>query len=162
MANTTNRIGPCHGLVERQQSFLEVKDETAEQVVPAKAARRRRQGSETSVEVVTAIRAETAKLAERLAAIEKLLAELHAAQLATVPAKEYYTTVEAAKLLGKRPYTVREWCRLGRVRGEKAAFGRGLDEEWRISHDELVRVQNEGLLRVERESRVTAPARVGK
>jgi DNA-directed RNA polymerase specialized sigma24 family protein len=117
MANARNRIGPGHGLVERQQSFLEVDEGAAEHVLPAKSARRRRQDSAAPVEVVEALRAETAKLAERLAGIEKLLAELHAAQLSAVPAKEYYTTVEAAKLLGKRPYTVREWCRLGRVRG---------------------------------------------
>jgi hypothetical protein len=149
-------------LVERQQSFLELEDEGAERALPAKPkpARRRRQDSAAPIEVVEALRAETAKLGERLAGIEKLLDELRAAHVSASPAKAYCTTVEAAKLLGKRPYTVREWRRLGRVRGEQAAFGRGLDEEWRISHDELARVQNEGMLRVKRETRVTAPARV--
>ena len=60
--------------------------------------------------------------------------------------KEWYTTSEVAKILGKRPYTVREWCRHGRVNAEKGISGRGLDEEWRISNDELQRIRNEGLL----------------
>lgn len=60
--------------------------------------------------------------------------------------KEFYTTAEVAQILGKRPYTVREWCRLGRVRGDKAHSGRGLDEEWRVWHEELMQIQNEGPL----------------
>ena len=60
--------------------------------------------------------------------------------------KESYTTAEAAKILQRRPYTVREWCRLGRVNAYKTESGRGIDEEWRISREELIRIQNEGLL----------------
>ena len=60
--------------------------------------------------------------------------------------KESYTTSEVAGILSKRPYTVREWCRLGRVNAEKTFCGRGIDEEWRVSHEELQRIQNEGLL----------------
>ena len=29
--------------------------------------------------------------------------------------KEWYSTAEAGKLLGKAEFTVREWCRLGRL-----------------------------------------------
>lgn len=64
--------------------------------------------------------------------------------------KEWYTTKEAAGLLEKRPYTVREWCRHGRIHAEKAQAGRGLDDEWRISHDEIQRIRNSGLLPVQR------------
>lgn len=76
--------------------------------------------------------------------------------------KEFYTTAELAQILGRRPYTVREWCRLGRVNAEKAHSGRGLDDEWRVSHEELVRIQNEGLLAIQKFSRVAAPGRLAK
>lgn len=62
--------------------------------------------------------------------------------------KEFYTTDEVAKLLGKRPFTVREWCRLGRIHAERREAGRGEHGEWKISHAELLRYQNEGLLPV--------------
>ncbi|MAT73486.1 MAG: hypothetical protein CMJ58_28725 [Planctomycetaceae bacterium] len=60
--------------------------------------------------------------------------------------KESYSTQEIASILGRKPYTVREWCRLRRINATKAMCGRGCEEEWRVSHDELVRIQNEGLL----------------
>lgn len=60
--------------------------------------------------------------------------------------KEYYTTAEVAQLLGRAEFTVREWCRLGRVWAQKRKCGRGNTKEWIISHDELMRIQNEGLL----------------
>jgi hypothetical protein len=60
--------------------------------------------------------------------------------------KEWYSTAEVAKILGKAEFTVREWCRLGRVRAEKKKCGRGVASEWIVSHTELTRVRNEGLL----------------
>ncbi len=78
----------------------------------------------------------------RLARIESLLATL--VEQRTV--KEWYSTAEAAALLGRAEFTVREWCRLGRVRAEKKQSGRGKAGEWMISHAELTRVRNEGLL----------------
>ena len=60
--------------------------------------------------------------------------------------KEYYSTTEVALILGKAEFTVREWCRLGRVWAEKQKCGRGNTKEWIISHEELTRIQNEGLL----------------
>ncbi len=60
--------------------------------------------------------------------------------------KDWYTTAEVAKILGKAEFTVREWCRLGRVRAEKKQCGRGVAGEWIISHEELTRIRNEGLL----------------
>jgi len=82
-------------------------------------------------------------LAERLERIETLLQSL--LQERTI--KEWYMTAEIAKLLSKAEFTVREWCRLGRVRAQKKKCGRGVASEWIISHEELVRVQNQGLLR---------------
>jgi hypothetical protein len=60
--------------------------------------------------------------------------------------KEAYTTAEVAEKLGKRPFTVREWCRLGRVHAQKRACGRGESQDWAITHAELLRIQNDGLL----------------
>ena len=60
--------------------------------------------------------------------------------------KDWYSTAEVAHLLGKAEFTVREWCRLGRVRAQKKKCGRGASSEWIISNEELTRVRNEGLL----------------
>ena len=60
--------------------------------------------------------------------------------------KDWYATKEVAELLEKKEYTVREWCRLGRINCKKVAGGRGNEGEWRICHEELLRIQNQGLL----------------
>ncbi len=83
-----------------------------------------------------------AQLADRLSRIEDVLDQL--LQRNTV--KEYYTTAEVAALLDKAEFTVREWCRLCRVYAEKRQTGRGRAKEWIISHKELTRIRNEGLL----------------
>lgn len=79
---------------------------------------------------------------ERLDRIEALLRAL--VEQRTV--KDFYTTAEAAEVLRRAEWTVREWCRLGRVHAEKRACGRGASQEWIISHAELERIRNEGLL----------------
>lgn len=84
----------------------------------------------------------TDDILDRLDRIETLLVEL--AKQRTV--KEWYTTEEVAELLGKAEFTVREWCRLGRVNAEKKGSGRGKFQSWVISHGELQRIQREGLL----------------
>ena len=60
--------------------------------------------------------------------------------------KDWYSPVEVAEILDKKPYTVREWCRLQRVKARKRPTGRGDADEWEISHDELERIKNNGLL----------------
>lgn len=79
----------------------------------------------------------------RLERIESLLNTLIDSQQQH---KEFYSVAEVAKILDKAEFTVREWCRLGRVIAEKRKTGRGTAKEWMISHEELVRIQNEGLL----------------
>ena len=81
-------------------------------------------------------------LTTRLARIEQTLDLL--VQQRTI--KDWYSTAEVAQLLGKAEFTVREWCRLGRVKATKKKCGRGITSEWVISHEELTRVRNEGLL----------------
>jgi hypothetical protein len=79
---------------------------------------------------------------ERLDRIETLLQSLVEQK---VP-KDWYTTTEIARILEKSEYTVREWCRLGRIHASKRQYARGAYPEWRISHEELTRIKNEGLL----------------
>jgi hypothetical protein len=90
--------------------------------------------------------------AERIERTEAALATLSRQQAALAAlvrrqaSKEFYSTAEAAEALGKAEFTVREWCRHGRVRAEKKGSGRGKHQAWVISHDELRRYQREGLL----------------
>ena len=60
--------------------------------------------------------------------------------------REWYSTGQVAQLLGKAEFTVREWCRTGRVNAAKKSSGRGAHASWAVSHQELLRVQREGLL----------------
>jgi hypothetical protein len=79
---------------------------------------------------------------ERLDRIEAMLRTL--IEHRTV--KDFYTTAEIAEMLSRAEWTVREWCRLGRVNADKRPCGRGRSQEWIISHAELERIRNEGLL----------------
>ena len=60
--------------------------------------------------------------------------------------KEWYSVSEAAELLKKATFTVREWCRLDRINARKRHSGRGLKSEWMISKTEIERISNHGLL----------------
>lgn len=62
--------------------------------------------------------------------------------------KAFYTTEEVAVILGKSPFTIREWARLGRCHARKRLSGRGASPAWVISHEELLRLEREGLLPV--------------
>jgi hypothetical protein len=89
------------------------------------------------------------QLVARLDKIDADLSEIRKKLDAIVDAKsmkDWYTTVEVARLTGKAEYTVREWCRQGRIQARKKPCGRGKAGEWLISHDELTRFMNEGLL----------------
>jgi transposase len=79
----------------------------------------------------------------RLSRIESMLESLVGERSDT---REFYSTSEVAKLLDRAEFTVREWCRLGRILAEKRACGRGCSKEWMISQDEVERIKNEGLL----------------
>jgi len=64
--------------------------------------------------------------------------------------KEWYTTSEVAKMLGKAEFTVREWCRLKRIHAAKKECGRGTSSEWIIAHEaphHLQRAKREGFTR---------------
>jgi hypothetical protein len=79
---------------------------------------------------------------ERLERIEEVL--LCLVEQRTI--RDWYTTSEVAQALSRAEWTVREWCRLGRVNASKRACGRGRSQEWVISHAEIDRIRNHGLL----------------
>ena len=85
---------------------------------------------------------ELSLLLERLERIEVTLSMLVQRQAV----KDWYTTEEAGMILGKSEFTVREWARLRRIYAEKKGSGRGKHQSWVISHQELLRIQREGLL----------------
>jgi len=85
----------------------------------------------------------------RLDRIESLLAAL----LERETIKDYYSTDEFARLVGKAEFTVREWARLGRIHALKRQSGRGAHPAWVISHEELLRYRREGLLPLQLRSR---------
>ena len=97
-------------------------------------------------------------LEERFGNIEKAFDDLRTA-VNKQPVKEFYLVAEFAKIVERRPFTVREWCRFGRLRARKTHYHGGRDE-WRIPHEELIRYQNEGLLPDQR--RPVDPGKPGK
>jgi hypothetical protein len=81
-------------------------------------------------------------LEERLERMEAMLLVLVERQ----QVRQWYSTGEFANAVGKAEFTIREYCRLGRLRACKRQSGRGAHASWAISHDELQRYQAEGLL----------------
>ncbi|WP_020476158.1 MerR family transcriptional regulator [Zavarzinella formosa] len=78
--------------------------------------------------------------------VEQMLAIL--VQRQTV--KDFYGTDEFAEMVGKAEFTVRSWCRLGRINAEKKGSGRGAHQSWVVSNAELERFRREGLLPLKR------------
>lgn len=81
-------------------------------------------------------------LEDRLEKIEQLLTAL----VERETTREWYTTDQFAHLVGKAEFTVRTWCRTGRIKAKKQQSGRGAFAAWCVSHEELARYQREGLL----------------
>ena len=90
--------------------------------------------------------AELEEVMKRLEAIERGVQFL----VGRGTAREFYSIAEFAKIVARSEFTCREWCRLGRVKGQKKRNGRGLSAEWVVSHEELLRFQREGLLAFQR------------
>src|SRR4051812_13770215 len=88
------------------------------------------------------------RIDSKLTEMMTLLNELVAVSRRTRLTKQAYTPAEVATILSKKAYTVREWCRLKRVHCHKRPIGRGEERDWEISHQELERIQNHGLLPV--------------
>src|SRR5262249_43858713 len=88
------------------------------------------------------------QLLERLDKLDAMLAEL----IRQRTVRDWYTTDEVAQILGRARVTVREWCRHGRGHSQQKNNGRGKYTSWAISHEELLRIQREGLLPLENTS----------
>ena len=86
------------------------------------------------------------ELDERLMRIETMLATLIERQ----QVRDWYTTQEFAVAVGKAEFTIREYCRLGRLRAEKRQSGRGSYPQWVLSQVELDRYRKSGLLPIQR------------
>jgi len=89
-----------------------------------------------------------ASLEGRLQQVMDVVVEVRDLLTAQRTIRDYYTTEQVAKILGKANWTVREWCRLGRVHALKRHSGRGRAKDWTISHAELQRIEKEGLVPV--------------
>jgi hypothetical protein len=90
-------------------------------------------------------------LLERLRALEASLTTIEstvaAGESAAPPVpREYYSVPEFAVEVKKCEYTVREWCRMGRIHAEKCDSGRGDAKSWKIPVSELHRFRDHGLL----------------
>jgi hypothetical protein len=101
-----------------------------------------------TLELPTDLAAVLAEIQNTLARIESKLDAPTAAPAPRTPAtpRLSYSVEEAAGLLSKRPYTVREWCRNGQINATKGSERRGESALWRISADEIERYRNDGLL----------------
>lgn len=83
---------------------------------------------------------------EELASMKTALTEVLALLKSQRVVKDWYSIDEVATALGKAPYTIREHARAGRIVASKRLSGRGKHKEWCVSHAELCRIRNEGLL----------------
>jgi hypothetical protein len=81
-------------------------------------------------------------LEQRLEKIEAMLLVLVERQ----QMREYYSVEEFSRIVCRAEFTVREWCRHGRIKAERKESGRGAYRSYAISHEELLRFQREGLL----------------
>lgn len=81
-------------------------------------------------------------LEDRLTRIEAMLTVLVQGH----EVRHWYSVEEFARRVGRSEFTIRQWCRMGRIEAQKKASGRGAHASWVISHAELERYRREGLL----------------
>ena len=98
------------------------------------------------MEVLDELKQTLALSREDFTALKEVVAGALDAELNTKPQQAFYSTAEAAALLDKRTYTVREWCRLLRIHASKRPTGRGDSLAWEISQEEIQRIREHGLL----------------
>lgn len=136
----------------RSEAIESVKDDLRDAVAKLMAGRHpeavryEAERAEAERDGLVALLRAVSSVVERLDRHETLITELHQLAMDETPKKEWYGVGEVAAILGKAEFTVREWCRLGRVKAAKRDCGRGNSQEWIVSHAELLRIQNEGLL----------------
>ena len=84
------------------------------------------------------------------AEMKTMILQLHGMLASPKPARSWYTVEEVAKMINRDAYTVREWCRQGRIDAVKRSERRGGAKLWSISAEEVTRYQNDGLLPADR------------
>lgn len=109
------------------------------------ASRDRLERLEAALDGITA---RLVQVQEQQNAMVAILAELREFVVGQRTIKDWYSPEEVAEILGKQPYTVREWCRYTRINARKRPTGRGDAKEWEISHEEVERIKSHGLLPV--------------
>ena len=100
------------------------------------------------VTFLTGLQASVNDLRADLAAVHS---ELQSRPSAPAEPRRWFSVEEAAALLGKRPYTIREWCRHGQINAVKRAERRGCAALWSISAEEVSRYRIEGLFGIDPE-----------
>jgi excisionase family DNA binding protein len=98
--------------------------------------------------ILDGLRTVLTEMRSELANLSAIRQELQASHMDS-PANEtraYYSVEEAAKLLGKSSYTVRQWANEGRINATKRVERRGCSALWSIPAGEIERHRNEGLL----------------
>lgn len=91
-----------------------------------------------------------AAMNRRLGQLEVSVSEISAQLQSDRLQKEWYSTTEAAELLNKSDFTVREkWCNQGRIECEKDPDS----GKWRIPAREIERLRNGGSLKPSKEPR---------
>jgi len=87
------------------------------------------------------------ELAQRMMRFEECLARLERRVDREVRVRQQWLTVaDVSAELGKSEFTVREWCRLGRINARKCGERRGANLQWRIAAEEVDRYRRDGLL----------------
>ena len=82
----------------------------------------------------------------RITEMHTMLVQIHGMLAQPKETREWYSVEEVAALLSKSAYSVREWCRFGRINATKRSERRGGAELWSISAGEIARYKDEGLL----------------
>jgi hypothetical protein len=62
------------------------------------------------------------------------------------PPRQFYSTKEFSERVDRSEYTVRQWCKHGRINAQKRHGGRGAYDEWQIPASEPQRFLDFGLL----------------
>ena len=91
---------------------------------------------------------------EQVAEELRLLKEMVGQLIERRTIKDWYSTAELAHELGKAEWTIRNYCRLSRIKSSRRSCGRGRSKQYMISHEELQRIRNEGFLPDPRFTRV--------
>lgn len=99
--------------------------------------------------IMTAINGLHATIHDMRAELTAYRAELRAAPVNPPVLIGAYTVDDVATMLGKDSYTVRDWCRLGRINASKRHERRGRSALWSISAEEVTRYHNEGMLPID-------------